>query len=504
MSSKNKIALSYKEKRNILFLKNYKNNNKFRKLCLLSHFDINNKIEKYVIYMIKELYKLKFDIVFVTTAENMKIIELTKISSFIKIAIIKKNIGYDFISWKTGLNVVGEYKKYDQIVTINDSIFFPLFNPKIMFNQMKIRKVDFWGLSDSYRIKYHIQSFFWVFNKKILKSNFFNNFWNRCTTLSDKGMIIREYEVEFTSLVLKNHFKISAYTKVALVYASLEKKLNNLLPIDQYTSFYNFWDTIIEKFKAPFLKKNILIQINSSYNIRTIIWKNVLMSSTKYDVDLISNYLNKTSYVCSKEVINDFNKNILILKDFITLLMTKNKIVLYGYSHIGMLFHSILKERVIDIVDKNYQVLNKRTNFMFNIKSIKYFKKNKHDYIAICSFGRELDVIKSLNKIGVDKKKILTYPIDKNIDIMKFSGNLTKILRIVETINIENNNNNLIIKIYKSKNILIDYLILYSKYKKLNNIDFIENEYISSSNNITFQINNVLDETISDYCFYAF
>lgn len=78
MNKKNIIKLSTDEIENILFLKKYNNQNKFNKLCLLSHFDINNTIEKYVIHMIKELHKLKFDIVFITTSENMYIKELKK------------------------------------------------------------------------------------------------------------------------------------------------------------------------------------------------------------------------------------------------------------------------------------------------------------------------------------------------------------------------------------------------------------------------------------------
>ena len=48
MNKKNIIKLSTDEIENILFLKKYNNQNKFNKLCLLSHFDINNTIEQYV------------------------------------------------------------------------------------------------------------------------------------------------------------------------------------------------------------------------------------------------------------------------------------------------------------------------------------------------------------------------------------------------------------------------------------------------------------------------
>jgi hypothetical protein len=500
MSKKNTIILSYKEKRNILFLKNYQNNKKFHKLCLLSHFDINNKIEEYVVYMIKELYKLKFDIVFVTTTENMKIVELNKISSYVKIAIIKKNVGYDFISWKTALYAIGEYKHYEQILHINDSIFFPLFNPKIMFDKMKTEKVDFWGLSDSYRIQYHIQSFFWVFNKKLLRSCFYNNFWNNCTALGDKGKIIREYEVGFTSLLQKNNFKISAYNKVESIYNFVRNKFENLLPIDQYSSFYTFWDIVIDNFKAPYLKKNILIENSSSYNVGAIPWEYILKSTTKYDTGLIRNYLKSIAQLDSKVKFAEFNINTLIFVDFINFLKSKKGIVIYGYSQIGILIHSILNDNVIDIVDKNYLQINK-LNHSRIIKNPDVLKEIQYDCIAICSFGRETDILHTCRTLEVEESNILTYPLDKNVDIMKFSNNLTKLLDTIEAIDIENQKKNLTIQIYRTKNVLVDYLKLYSALKKLNTIQFIDSQLTSNSNEIIFQVKNNIDKTISDVYF---
>ena len=94
--------------------------NKFLK----SFLELANENNIYSMYIEKiGLNKLKFDIVFITTSENMNIKELKKISSYIKISIIKKNIGYDFISWKTGLYAVDKYNYYKQIIHLNDSIF---------------------------------------------------------------------------------------------------------------------------------------------------------------------------------------------------------------------------------------------------------------------------------------------------------------------------------------------------------------------------------------------
>ena len=86
--------------------------------------------------MIKQLHKLKFDVVFVTTSEKISSVKLDSLKKYLHTSIIRKNLGYDFISWKTGLSFVKDYKKYKSILHINDSIFFPLVNPKKIFKKI--------------------------------------------------------------------------------------------------------------------------------------------------------------------------------------------------------------------------------------------------------------------------------------------------------------------------------------------------------------------------------
>ena len=72
------IKLNVQENQDIKKI-NLFNQKKYNKLAIFSHFDKNNKIDKYVIYMLNQLHKLKFDIIFVTTSEQIHQNELKKI-----------------------------------------------------------------------------------------------------------------------------------------------------------------------------------------------------------------------------------------------------------------------------------------------------------------------------------------------------------------------------------------------------------------------------------------
>lgn len=216
---------------------------KYKRLAIFSHFDKNNIVDKYVIYMLEQLHKLKFDIVFVTTSEQIHQNELKKIEKYILMYIVKENSGYDFISWKTGLSFVKDYKKYESILHINDSIFFPLVNPKKIFKKMNKNKVDFWGMTDSFKETYHIESFFWVVNKELIQSDVYKDFWNSCTILENKNQIIKNYEMGFANLFINHGYKCSTYIpiKQVLKKIKLSFKENSLENLEQKRSFNLFW-----------------------------------------------------------------------------------------------------------------------------------------------------------------------------------------------------------------------------------------------------------------------
>lgn len=492
------IHLTYKENQDIKFCKEYKHKHNFKKLCLISHFSKNDKIDDYVVYMIKELYRQKYDIVLVSTSRNLNSLEIHKISKYLKLIIVKNNSGYDFVSWKTALSRIKNYKKYEQIIHMNDSIFFPLYHMKKMFDQMKKEKVDFWGLSDSYYLSYHIQSFFWVFNKKIIKSKFYKTFWNKCTDLKDKGLIIKNYEMSFTSSVLKRNYKVSAYTKIKDLYTKIKKSYKNILPIDAYTAYYTFWDLGISKFQSMYLKKNILLENNFTHNIGTNIYKDLLKSYTRYNSNFISQYIRENDSK-KDDSYQDFNLCIEALEILIKSQKNKKKIIIYAYSHIGVLLHSILKNKVVAIVDINYESLNKR-NLSYDIKNPNSIRNIEHDSILVCAFGREKDVLKYLHSQKINKN---IYTMQVNQDkIMQFSGNMTKLLRNIETIDIENQKNNLYIYIYKTNNPLFKYLLLYNNFKNLSSLRILNSEKYLLSNKILFQIDNKISNNIRDLEFY--
>lgn len=419
------IKLSPSEKKHIIIQETlHKKRNK--KLCIVSHYDPKNMIQGYVSYMLKELHKAGFDIVVVSTSQFIPRIQRVKIDKYLRTFILKKNSGYDFVSWKVGMAMCEEFSSYNELLLINDSIFFPLTRPKKIFDFMRRKKYDFWGLLDSYNRKYHVQSFFWFFNKKIKNSIFFSSFWSQCEVLHDKTKIINQYETRFTSLAQESGFCVGSYIQTQQVREYVAAS-GMYVPKDEIL-FYALWPVIIARFHAPLLKRNMLCPYHQDFNPLTKIWREVVGSHTDYNLKLIAHYLSECGEINSKNKQNW----ILFFVEFITQMLALKdenvKVLLYGYSYVGKLVHSILSDNVVALFDRNYEHLNSSGSVeVFSVNQIKDFV---YDKVFICSFGREDEIVTLLKKYNITRDKVITMQDYMDVDSMAFSNFLTKLLKL--------------------------------------------------------------------------
>lgn len=106
----------------------------------------------------------------------------------------RENVGYDFLSYRAGLESV-DLEAYDEVTVCNDSYVGPLVDYPTVFETMAGRPADFWGLSETDRIKHHVQSFFVTFRPSATTSAAFRDFWSGTEVLADRSAVIRRYEV---------------------------------------------------------------------------------------------------------------------------------------------------------------------------------------------------------------------------------------------------------------------------------------------------------------------
>lgn len=188
-----------------------------KRLVVFSHYDADNVVDEYVLYYLSALQKIVSNIIFVSTSK-LNNLEKNKLFSITSKVICRENIGYDFMSYKIGL-LHADFDKlqYDEVIFCNDSTFGPIFDLLKMFKVMENKKFDFWGITKSKEIKYHIQSYFLVFSKKVISSLVFQNFLDSIENFNSKEKVIQHCEIGLTSL-LKDHFTHGTYLKYPSIF----------------------------------------------------------------------------------------------------------------------------------------------------------------------------------------------------------------------------------------------------------------------------------------------
>lgn len=261
-------------------------------LCVLAHFDRDGVVDDYVVSYLQALDELGCETVFVSTAENLDDESIRKIMPFCSKFIIKQNVGYDFASWRTGLAAVGDLSGYERLIVANDSVYGPLQDLPKVFAEMAGRNVAFWGITDSLKYGRHLQSYFLVYDKPVLQSEIFGEFWRKLPDYRHKYVVIIQGEVGLSRMLVAAGFDFAAYCPIETVQEGQQADAGTLgtkFRDPRISPTHRGWRALLRA-GCPFLKIQLL-RDNPMQVPDLDDWETVLGEVSGYDLDLIRNHL---------------------------------------------------------------------------------------------------------------------------------------------------------------------------------------------------------------------
>lgn len=258
-----------------------------RRLTIFAHFDSENIVDDYVIFYLKELRRVSDRIVFVSTS-RLDLLQKERASAVADEVFTKDNIGYDFASWKFGLER-SDLDKYDQLVLCNDSCYGPFESLAPIFEEMQRRGSDYWGLTKSYQYSEHLQSYFLVFNKNVFKSKTFKDFWETIVNKEFKLQIVLSYEIGLSQKLSSAGFKSDAFFRWSFRHGVIffgayladflkdPWSLRKLFNRHMFNITHTFWHLILKE-GVPFVKIELLKKNPLSIDIKEL--RTVLQKSS--------------------------------------------------------------------------------------------------------------------------------------------------------------------------------------------------------------------------------
>lgn len=240
-----------------------------KRLGIFLFFDRNGKADRFIEYMLKDIRSsLDHIIVLVNGLADDDAMKLLK--SCADEVIVRENIGFDIGAWQYGVvDLCGEERleEYDTLVLFNDSFFGPLYPFADVFAEMDSRNVDFWGLSVhgaipgtgecpyGYRPRY-IQTYFMVFESRLIHSKDFLSFWKKQPTYEAYIDMAEQFVGVMTQRFSDLGYTWSAYSDTTDIEDPDRKNY------DQHT--FNI-EELIKNRKYPILKRRSFYADKGNY-----------------------------------------------------------------------------------------------------------------------------------------------------------------------------------------------------------------------------------------------
>lgn len=170
----------------------------------------------------------------------------------------RPNVGYDVTAWKDYiLENYERIKNFDYLVLVNNSCRYD-FRIMDAIRDMKRKGATFYGLNHSPDRADHLQSYFTVADKSIVRTPAFHNHWLFMRNIDDREDAISKHELTFMDDMLKAGAKVGSLTDYSFIGSGYEP------------SRYNSSMGVV----PPFMKKKILYKganlINYERLLRTL------------------------------------------------------------------------------------------------------------------------------------------------------------------------------------------------------------------------------------------
>jgi glycosyltransferase involved in cell wall biosynthesis len=234
-----------------------------------------------------------FDTVFISTSTSISESDLKKLVGYCIRIISRENRGYDFYSWKVGLDQYPHYQEHAGLLLANDSVHGPLFDFGDIIARLESCDADIVGMTDNFRYYPHLQSYFIYCKRPVVLSKEFVNFFSHVKTIQLKSAVIRKYEVGFAQ-ILGKQFRLAALYPLEDI---LDQTTYLERPKSEIDPTFRLWKPLITKFKFPFLKRSLLTRRGVSIHEVTSV---LAQSDSDFDVNILDGFVAESDAVTTE------------------------------------------------------------------------------------------------------------------------------------------------------------------------------------------------------------
>lgn len=311
-----------------------------KRIGIFCFYDSAGVVDRYVEYFLEQLCPFLDRLVIVCNG-NVDKSGKEKLKNFSSEIIMRPNEGYDISAYCQGMLAIGwdELELFDEVILFNDTVYGPIYPFQEVFTKMDEQKqLDFWGMTRYHghenpkmRDLYpeHIQSYWTVFRKRLLKSEDFRSYWENLKTIRSYNDAVQGHEAIFTKKFEKMGYQWDVYVDTC-----------DVEDVISYPLFHMPFEMIVHK-RCPIIKKkaftvDYITTLKSSIGNQLRDAFRYIQTSTDYNVDLIWDNLLRTSHF--SDIKNNLHLNYILPE---TLAASEKK-----SEKIGMVLHIYYEDQI--------------------------------------------------------------------------------------------------------------------------------------------------------------
>ncbi len=181
---------------------------------VLAHFDPDGTVDEYVIEALHVYRQVSSRLVMVSASTREPPATVRRL---VDTFIARDNEGYDFCSWREGIESIGSLEGIDELICVNDSVYGPTRDLAPVLNDPRVANADAWGMclstqgvaTQDHAPTAHLQSWFVAMRRPVIRSEAFRAFWGSVEPLPTKTDVIDRYEVGLSERLTEAGFRIA-------------------------------------------------------------------------------------------------------------------------------------------------------------------------------------------------------------------------------------------------------------------------------------------------------
>jgi lipopolysaccharide biosynthesis protein len=241
------------------------------RICLFVTYAPGGRIPSHSLFHAREWARSGFNVTLIIVLDKLEMYQPTSATDFAHGLCLRLNEGYDFGAWAGSVVQTADFTSASLLAFANDSVYGPFDTFSTMLRRVDASSADIIGLTESFQIRHHIQSYLIFFRQSALRKRAFMSFWRGVKT-GDRAFVIDRYELNLLSRMERSGLKID------ILFPITDGECNPTL---------SHWRELIQN-GYPFIKVQLLRDNPTNVDISD--WKQIL-ARKGYDLELIREHI---------------------------------------------------------------------------------------------------------------------------------------------------------------------------------------------------------------------